>query len=418
MTKPITQLFQACTLALGLFSCCSNMIVSEYEPGTASEVEGRVITENGNPAAHAKVYLRPTHYLAPPWKVRHLPDSGTISDETTDSDGRFLFRNVESGRYLIEIAGDQSAMSVQFTVPESSKSVGLEDTYIGPTGSIKGRINLPVSDDSSRAWVFAFGTRHSVMTDVRQQFTLNNMPAGTYRLRIGLELNLPLVLSFEDSVSVYPDSVTDIGVLNVPSIAFFKGCTSGDCDSIALEEILHANELPDSFFASAARWHNGRLVHLDLSGHRLYSLTSHLGSLSRLRTLKADRCGLGELPGEIGFLSSLCTLSVSHNQLSTVPAELAFIDSLRYISFKSNILLSVPRGIANDSLKFLDLSENAITSIPKDLIECTGLVNFSVRHNRICYPTERYGDENQEWKKTEDFLNAADPGWETTQRCD
>jgi Leucine-rich repeat (LRR) protein len=105
-------------------------------------------------------------------------------------------------------------------------------------------------------------------------------------------------------------------------------------------------------------------------------LSTNLGSMLKLKTLRMEQCGLmGSIPIEIGFLTNLVTLSFHGNKVTgSIPNSIGSAINLLYVDFSNNMLqgkISTELGLLS-SIKIFDVSENGLTgSIPVELSRLT-----------------------------------------------
>jgi hypothetical protein len=150
---------------------------------TESSIAGELRNPDNRPAVAARVSLVPGNRFGdsvstdPPGSLETL----------TDSNGRFEFRNVGDGLYLIQGRAwlDESALGTQFRVEVEGEpaSIRLEPRNLAPTLSAAGRIVHP-SGGSPMASLYLYGTGGRFATDPQGGFTLADLPAGLQLLRI------------------------------------------------------------------------------------------------------------------------------------------------------------------------------------------------------------------------------------------
>lgn len=149
---------------------------------TNDEVAGRVVGEDGNPAAYARVQVRPSDYLSDLVSSEHA--DAHIRDTVTDAQGRFALAGLPSGEYRIEIAGAEARGSVHdFFLPESGTGLDLPPDTLRTRGSISGSI-VPDSDSQMPCYVQVFGMERLVQSDPQGNFVLYTMPRGEYEVRL------------------------------------------------------------------------------------------------------------------------------------------------------------------------------------------------------------------------------------------
>lgn len=102
--------------------------------------------------------------------------------------------------------------------------------------------------------------------------------------------------------------------------------------------------------------------YLNVSDNPLAALELADGTLSEVR---AESCGLRELPASIGALTQLRDLSLRGNLLSALPAEVAGLRALRHLDLRGNLLDDLPEELlALPDLRKLDLRWNPLRRRP------------------------------------------------------
>jgi len=409
MKTVLLRIWLLLAAALSLLNCAAGPTTTEAPGGSGSEVEGRILSAQGKPVAGAAVHLRSAQYLAWPVSGIPQPDNLTHADAVTDHHGWFTFRSVAGGSYSIEAANmHDSGIVLPCEVGDSAEKIILEPGSLKSMGTITGRINIPLSDDQPQIWVLVHGLERSQIISTLGNFSVK-VPEGVYYVLILLDATIPLAMHYPDSVRVAPDSIFDIGILNVPPLRFFTGCKTFTCDSLAVRSILDHNNLATLAVDSVVGRDSmtGRIFRLDLHGRGIADLTPQVGSLSRLISLDASNNNLVTFPSEIGYCTALCSLRADTNRLYSLPAELSYLDSLQYISIKHNQFASIAPSLGYCDLRHLDLSDNQLADIPIEFCRLDSLRMLSVSGNRLCYV---YSNINA-------WLTKYQPGWEREQQC-
>jgi hypothetical protein len=422
MTQWATVVLLAIT---ALVSGCSFGSGTEVE-GMQCAVQGQVIDSSGASVSGAIVRVRPHGFLALNGKEFFTADT------ITDKQGGFRFDTMPADSYTVEINKNGKLAALQQFCINADDSLPLELPTVGltPTGSIQGRINLPVSDDTSRPWIALYNVDYLTKTPFTQNFCLDGVPCGVYRLRIVPYFDSKLVMELRDVV-VKSGEVNDVGTLNFAVQQFFKGCVSGTCDSIAVRMLLDANSLMSIDITDVAtRDADGRVIELDLSGRGLTILPKEIGSLSMLRKLDISRNSVHKFPGDIGYLRNLTTLHGDSNNLYMLPDEMRFIDSLSVITLRGNQLTEFNSLLAGLRITTIDLGKNRLTMLPDvnnffPVVRCLYLDNnelaslppaltnlspdtLTVYNNRLCDIPE----------PVTPWLDRHSPGWKASQTCE
>ena len=401
-----------------------------FNAGASSEVEGmiqgRVLIDENDPVIDARVRLRPMGFLA------LENESGIAVNTSTRENGIFCFDTLPEGTYVIEILYDNEYGALQ------TFSIGATDDFpkvlppvtLTRTGTIYGRINLPLSDDTSRPWVALYNVDRLIQTPITQDFRFGSVPEGTYNLRIVPYRESKLVVEVHD-IRVISDSIVDIGTMNFTMQPFFKGCTSFACDSMAVRTILDENGLDAVTVAqvSGIDTASGRIATLDLAGYGLIDLTRNLGSLSELTTLNVRNNQLVALPKEIGYLRNLKACYLDTNQLSYLPIELGYCTALEVLTVRRNqlrtlsefiaylpvytldlgcnILVGLPQtGTLFPNIRSLFLDNNRLAALPEALL-IKKLDDFSIVNNRLCITPVSCAR----------WLSTYDKDWAASQKC-
>lgn len=404
---------------------CSFGTGSEVE-GRRGAIQGRAVFNGGDPVTGAIVRIRPAGFLA------LKDDESSRFDTVTVENGEFYFDTLSADSYFVEInyRADYGALRQLVISATDTFPLVLSDDTLTPTGGITGRINLPFSDDTARPWVALYNVDYLKEIPFTREFRFEGMPEGRYRLRIVPYRESKLIVELHD-VEVTGNSVADVGTLNFTLQDFFRGCTSFECDSIAIRALLDSNDLDETAVASVIvrSTASGRVAELDLSGRSISSITKDIGSLSALEKLDLRNNLIRELPFEVGYLRNLKTCLLDSNELHDLPVEIAFLDSLRELSLRSNMLYRIHYRLLNGTIIRLDLSDNELEELPEVLwntselrylyldynavstlpvsLQQLDLAELSVEDNRLC----SVGDRLSKWL---DLFNSA---WRESQNC-
>lgn len=400
--------------------------------GTASEVDGKyaikgsVVTNSGEPANGAIVRIRPRGYLA-------LNKGQYIAfDTVTDRSGCFYFDTVPVDSYTIEVnlQGEYGVLQLLQISSFDSFPVVLPTAVLTPTGSISGLINLPISDDTSRPWVALYNVDYLAKTPFTQEFRFNGIPQGSYNLRIVPYFDSKLVVELRD-VIVKADSTTDVGILNFTIQQFFKGCTSFECDSIAIQSILDINGLSGvSVHAiTAVDSVTGRVTKLDLSNRSIKNLPKDIGSLSSLRILDLRKNRIANLPEQFGYLKAMRYCYLDSNELCDLPMEMSYLCSLEVLTVSHNHLYRIDSRLINMAIKKLDLRFNRLESLPDESRLFTAMQFLYLDNNYLSsLPKALFGARLQEFTISNNrlcsitsaslkWLDTFDEDWKVSQHC-
>ena len=108
----------------------------------------------------------------------------TIDSTLADSSGTFLFERLPDGQYgIIGSQGDDACFQDSIQVVHGNGEA-KPDT-IRPTGAISGIVRLQAGDDSRTVLILIYGINSfSVPTDFIGDFSLSEIPYGTYRVPV------------------------------------------------------------------------------------------------------------------------------------------------------------------------------------------------------------------------------------------
>ncbi|MBN2037370.1 MAG: DUF2341 domain-containing protein [Chitinispirillaceae bacterium] len=227
MMKKLINMFAA-ALAIG----CGCTMIGPDLAGTSEQGNARVIaavyTSDGVPAAGATVRLRRADYV----KQLLLPKRAARSyiDLIADASGSFTIDSLDTGIYAIEVTDKTGeAVLLRFAVAAgASRTINLNTDTLRPFATIKGKVDFNARTE--RRFVQIKGLERLVEADVDGFYTLSDLPAGTFAVRI---------ISNESSVDpvIIPNIVAGPGqVTLVPyngwlfSRAVFLNTTSSGAD--------------------------------------------------------------------------------------------------------------------------------------------------------------------------------------------
>jgi hypothetical protein len=414
-----------------LLAHCANKLAGTG--GTASEVEGFAIKGTaidgcGDPVPGAVVRIRPKGFLALSMK------SPVGFDTVTDKWGRFYFDTVAADSYTVELNknGRFGALE-QFSIGNTDTfPIVLPEATLLPTGSIAGRINLPITDDTGRPYIALYSVDYMAKAMVTQDFRFDGVPQGVYNLRLVPSLKSKFIVELHD-VEVTGDSVADLGTLTLFALDFYKGCASFECDSMAIRSILDANGRRDIAVASVVAFDSstGRVVALNLSGRSIATLTKDIGSLSRLTTLDLRNNRIASIPDQIGYLGALESCFLDSNDLSELPPELGYCTSVKILTARANRIVAIDEGIFSLRILKLDVRDNRLEFLPEasrllPAIRVLNLDNNELRSlpmqiDRRIFPEELTVGANRLCGMPEaivEWLDGYDDDWRSSQKCE
>ena len=191
------------TGVLGLAGCEDAGRPAEPLPSDARPVvAGRVLLEHGRGAAEVVVQLEDVQAGLSARLRETLERARTTTDDAavkprsdaiaglraavTDRDGRFVFPAVEPGTYILSSdARDHLAGSRRFEVLPGVAAV--ETTYVDidlvPTGTLAGSATLENATAHSNTVVYVEGTSYVAVTDPDGDYSIEDVPLGTWDVR-------------------------------------------------------------------------------------------------------------------------------------------------------------------------------------------------------------------------------------------
>ena len=177
------------TLCIPVLAACMCTSLAGGGSGTNTgnaKVVGKIVDRAGEAVAEVAITLRPDGYLqAPPWEIVLTADP-KIRETVTGSDGSFTIDSVPSGEYSIE-ANDSGGFAVllQCTVFEDEQVAALGAAALDPYAAVAGI--AAVTTPGVRQYVQVYGLERCVPVDSTGSYSIGNLPAGEYALRIVCE---------------------------------------------------------------------------------------------------------------------------------------------------------------------------------------------------------------------------------------
>ncbi|QHO17991.1 Receptor-like protein [Arachis hypogaea] len=132
------------------------------------------------------------------------------------------------------------------------------------------------------------------------------------------------------------------------------------------------------------------LVHLDLCGNNLTSVSSWFGNFKKLEYLDLSGCGLhGPIPNAFQNATSIEFLDLSENNFDSLPSWFHKFEKLKYLSLSSNNFQGIIPPSLNQlvNLNRLDLSRNKLDGrICIDFQKLVNLFNLDLSSNNLNGP--------------------------------
>lgn len=210
-------------------------------------VEGKAMRADNTPVAGARVRLRAWDYQKSVAAPKVSIDGG---DTRTDSSGRFRFKDVDMGRYAVEVDAGEDGATVLEIDADGSQRVLIVEAFVQPQGSITGMVQDGGGTAIAGATVGILGLDRETRTDSGGAFILAGLPPGLYTLRVQPDspawsaIELPLV-------EVRGGAGTDLGPVVLPAsvpglLAYWrfdegKGSLAADAQGSLARATLHGH---------------------------------------------------------------------------------------------------------------------------------------------------------------------------------
>jgi len=189
----------ACVL-IGL-SCSKNTQVAGWGSETTNGVSATICKSNGLPAAGAFVRMRKSDYVT---SLPLLAGKRAVYDANafTDEKGYFEIRGIDPGLYCIEVGDSNSALLLTCVVDSQSLPAVICDTLrsFAKANGFVAFANAP----GKMLFVQVVGLERLVPVDSDGFFSINDLPAGRFILRIVATDGMQTTLIRSDSIIVVP----------------------------------------------------------------------------------------------------------------------------------------------------------------------------------------------------------------------
>ena len=172
-----------CSLALAACLCAP---VNTGGSGTNTGnglIVGKIVDHTGSAAGGVGIWLRPSDYLqAPPWKTA-LTANPQIRETMTGPDGWFTIDSLPEGAYSVEANDNRgNAVLLRCSVTADEAVATLAQAALQPYAAISGK--AAAGSSGARRYVQIYGLERCAAADSNGNYTLGNLPAGVYTLRI------------------------------------------------------------------------------------------------------------------------------------------------------------------------------------------------------------------------------------------
>lgn len=339
----------ALSFSFALLSCGERVADPSNGSETTNGFATHVLTQEGQNAAYAQVFVRPLAYYASTDSTQNRS-----ADFTCDSSGKLVLSKIADSS-IIEIRSNKNQSLFFLFVPNHSK---IADTLtLQASTSIYGSIDRSGLASGSKLFVQVKGLEYLVQVDSNGDFSLRNLPAGKHELRILSDHSEYGMV--QDSLLAQQNQFQNAGLFRLPYNAWR--------DSSIVQQILDSNQVHKTVQEVVERNKEGRIVGLNLDSLGIHWLGNDLFSL-RLRHLSLNVNLLDSLPNSLGKMATLEVLTVRKNQISFIPGSLGELEFLRTLDLSRNMLSSLPESIIRlKNLNSLSVSYNALVNIREPL---------------------------------------------------
>ena len=213
--KSLKALSALCASAFLLAACNTGGGTDVGNPDIV-RVSGSLLHRDGTPVPFVPVHLRPQAFYSNPDSAP-IQTGKRIQDGFTDTQGFFALDSVPRGRYRIE-AVDTSGQGAIVEVFQDglNEHITFTPVFMDTTGWISGKVNYVGPPQSSRPKIFisVFGMDRWTAANTAGDFTLSDLPAGTYNLRIFTNVNGGMT-AFVDSVRLEANGRSSVGTVDL-----------------------------------------------------------------------------------------------------------------------------------------------------------------------------------------------------------
>ena len=144
---------------------------------SSSNIVGKVLDKDGNPAANVSVSLRTTNISTA--SIRAL----SVQSATSGADGSFVFNNVADGTYNVECDQSDTYKVIKTNIVYvAGNAVDLGSLTLAKTGAITGKALFMDKTNHLGISVFIPGTSFTAITDATGAYTIIYVPQGTFAL--------------------------------------------------------------------------------------------------------------------------------------------------------------------------------------------------------------------------------------------
>ena len=344
MIKKFLKLF--IYLIPGILYCSIDLA----DTGGGSEVGNGIITGsiyniNGTPASNARVSLRRKDFLKDTSEAYFIKEYIDSADTFTDNKGTFWFDSVDTGKYCIEVAIEDSlAVLLECELTKQDSNLIIPNDTLAPMGKIIGNVSL-YGGPKAKRFIQVYGLDRVVETDTSGNFTID-VPEGEFTLRV--------VIGMSEYKEVdIPNIITDSAPISVMLLAENPISDSYICDTLIIRALLDSNGLSTiSVNSVISGMNNGRVSDLEIRESLFSTIPSVIGGLHTVESLEMEKTLVSSLPSRFGELINIIELELDSNQLTTLPLEITNITQLVLLDLSYNRLRNLLPAVKDWANRF------------------------------------------------------------------
>jgi hypothetical protein len=180
---------------------------------TNGKIVGSVILPDGSAASAARITIRKSNYVSAPQTAPAKRIAMTSGDGITDKNGLFSIDSLDTGSYVIEVNDTRAnAVCGRFQITAESPSVNFGTQVLQQYSVITGEVGG--SDSGVSKYVQVVGLERLAIIDTNGSYTLGDLPAGIFTLRImTTTTNTPVLI---DNIQANAGTVTTAPVIQWP----------------------------------------------------------------------------------------------------------------------------------------------------------------------------------------------------------
>jgi len=204
------KIIKSCLWALplmGMVVGCFDNDDKDRQTGVSvveNEIVGRILLENGDPAAGAKVSLFRAEEAGKP-----------VIEGSASASGEYRFSGIKAGSYSI-LARQSALVTFQDAIALVSGKLVLPDRLLRVGGKVRTAVVLKPGDDISSVTAVILGSDFISKPKVGGDLGMDGMPEG--KLRIRITSTIPGYLPLEAQLDIISGEETLVDTLHLPFV--------------------------------------------------------------------------------------------------------------------------------------------------------------------------------------------------------